>query len=140
MKYKIDFSVLHPKLRNGKPIKFGIYATNYLLSQLYEIVKKFDYVKKLWLYGSYAKRVARMRSDIDLIIELDDGCFDVREVEDALEASLQKQISLLNVLDYNGSWLQKCTDVERRKILVYDRDQEINKNIEPNEIESEISL
>ena len=81
-------------------------------------------VKKLWLFGSYARGEAREDSDVDLHIKAPKGIglFGLGGLYADLEEALGKEIDLITRIPEELEIFKKY--VERDEILLYDAERE----------------
>lgn len=77
-------------------------------------------VKKAYLFGSYARGEADDKSDIDLMVELDDrvGLFKFISIQLKLEELLDKKVDLISA---RGISRHVLPFIEKDKKLVYER-------------------
>ncbi len=77
-------------------------------------------VKRAYLFGSYARGDADEKSDIDLIVELDDrvGLFKFVGMQIKLEELLHRKVDLISA---NGISRHIQPFIEKDKKLVYER-------------------
>ena len=78
-------------------------------------------VKKAYLFGSYSRREATPKSDVDILVELDHTHpigMKFFVIQNELEDLLQKKIDLVST-EGISKYIQPTIDKE--KILIYDR-------------------
>ncbi|HEY4149973.1 MAG TPA: nucleotidyltransferase domain-containing protein [Chitinophagaceae bacterium] len=78
-------------------------------------------VKKAYLFGSYSRREATPKSDIDILVELDHSRpigMQFFVIQNELEDLLQKKIDLVST---GGISKYILPTIDREKILIYDR-------------------
>ena len=87
-------------------------------------------VKKLWLFGSYARGEAREDSDVDFHIKVNEGTtlFQLGGIYADLEEAMGKEIDIITRIPEELEIFKKY--VERDEILLYDSQQEGRANPE----------
>ena len=91
---------------------------------LMPVVKKYD-IKRIYLFGSYARGEARKDSDVDLLIEGDGvkGMMPFLELQESMEKHIGKKVDLVEygaVLKDNTRAGRRFREhVERDKVLLY---------------------
>ena len=114
------------KRHDGKPVIFGIYPLKDLIAKMVPVFHRFPDVECVWLYGSQAKRYRlRWDSDVDLLIKIPLMSVRHNVLEQALEEVTGKIVFTVDYDSYIKSGAGRSTDIERTKILIYDRDREI---------------
>ena len=85
-------------------------------------------VKKLWLFGSYARGEAREDSDVDFHIKVNEGTtlFQLGGIYADLEEAMGKEIDIITRIPEELEIFKKY--VERDEILLYDSQQEGRAN------------
>lgn len=115
------------RLHDGSPVRYGIYESNYLFGLIRDACEHLPEVSKIWVYGSYAKNGrARKHSDIDIIARLE-GPEEEQNPEDlerALEKELRKVVNVILDWEYDESDFKRMSNVERTKVLVYEKKEE----------------
>lgn len=92
---------------------------------LLPIAKKYD-IRKIWLFGSYARGEATADSDIDLLIEGGDtkGIISFLELQETMEKSVGKKVDLIEhdaVRNNNTRAGRRFREhIERDKVLLYE--------------------
>lgn len=91
---------------------------------LMPIIKKYD-IKKLYLFGSYARDEARGDSDIDILIEDYEkkGMMSFLELQESMENQLNKKVDLVEysaiTANITRSGRRFFEHIEREKVLLY---------------------
>ena len=88
---------------------------NYLAYHKNEFYKKFQ-ITKIGLFGSYARDEATIDSDIDIVIEMEEGVTQIHEKKEAFREMLEKTFG-------------KKVDIAREKYLTPLAKKEIMKDI-----------
>lgn len=67
-----------------------------LLKKLIDVIKKFDNIKKAWIYGSFSRKDDGPHSDIDVAIETEEkfSYFDLGEVKHQAEQALHRKVDV----------------------------------------------
>lgn len=117
------------KRHDGKPVIFGIYPLEDLIARMVPVFREFPEVECVWLYGSQAKRYRlRWDSDVDLMIKTPPLAVRRDILERTLEEAIGKVVFTVDYDSYIRSGAGRGTDIERTKILIYDRDKERERN------------
>jgi predicted nucleotidyltransferase len=102
-----------------------------MLKNLHSIWEKHE-LKKVYLFGSYARNEQKPTSDIDFLIEpdIDFSLFDLIKLQLDLEKELKINVDLIS----NNSISKFLKDsINRDKILIYSQNEELdNSFIEQN--------
>ena len=102
----------------------GIPSIDAIRTLLLPVVRKFG-IRKLYLFGSYARGEADISSDVDLLIEGHDGkgMMKFLELQELMEHSIGKKVDLVEseaVLKDNSRAGRRFRDhIERDKVLLY---------------------
>lgn len=77
-------------------LSFKKMGRNEILKKLNQELKKFNTIRKAWIFGSFARNEDNPKSDIDMTLETDSGFtyFDLAQVKHTLENSLHKKIDI----------------------------------------------
>ncbi|WP_338762425.1 nucleotidyltransferase domain-containing protein [Bernardetia sp. ABR2-2B] len=96
-----------------------------MLKNLHSIWKKYE-LKKVYLFGSYARNEQKPSSDIDFLIEhaVDFSLFDLIKLQLDLEKELNIDVDLIS----NNSVSEFLKDsINRDKILIYSQNEVFTK-------------
>ena len=96
-----------------------------MLQNLHSIWKKHD-LKKVYLFGSYARNEQKPSSDIDFLIEhaSNFSLFDLIKLQLDLEKELQIKVDIITV-DSVSKFLKDS--INRDKILIYSQNEVLEK-------------
>ena len=96
-----------------------------MLQNLHSIWKKHD-LKKVYLFGSYARNEQKPSSDIDFLIEhaSNFSLFDLIKLQLDLEKELQIKVDIITV-DSVSKFLKDY--INRDKILIYSQNEVLEK-------------
>ncbi len=66
------------------------------LKQIKSGIKKFPFIEKAWIYGSFAREEDGPKSDVDIALQTDDTFtyFDLAEVQHQLENSIKRKVDV----------------------------------------------
>lgn len=112
--------LIRKDIRGGE----GVLEIDTVRTLLMPIVKKYN-IKRLYLFGSYARGEARKDSDIDLLIEGNNthGLISFVAIQEAMEERLKKSVDLVeyDAMMKNDTRAGKRfrEHVERDKVLLY---------------------
>lgn len=112
--------LIRKDIRDGE----GVLEIDTVRTLLMPIVKKYN-IKRLYLFGSYARGEAREDSDIDLLIEGNNthGLISFVAIQEAMEERLKKSVDLVeyDAMMKNDTRAGKRfrEHVERDKVLLY---------------------
>lgn len=116
------------ELNKYLPLKFGkekVHPISYIRKCVSEVLKDeyYENVDKVFLFGSYSRKEATSKSDIDLRIEAHQpfGLFQLGNLHLDLEEKLNKKVDLLAVDldDITDERMRK--EVERDQISIFER-------------------
>ena len=116
------------ELNKYLPLKFGkekVHPISYIRKCVFEVLKDECYknVDKVFLFGSYSRKEATSKSDIDLRIETHQpfGLFQLGNLHLDLEEKLNKKVDLLalDMENFEDEKLKK--EVERDQICIFER-------------------
>ena len=99
-KYRKIIEELENKTRIDE--EHGILSIQTIKEIVLPILKKHN-INKCYLFGSYAKNMARDNSDIDLLVETDMTGLAYLNLIEELRDALQKKVDLLNLNDVSES-------------------------------------
>ena len=112
--------LIRKDLRGGE----GTLSVGAIKTLLMPVIKKYD-IRKLFLFGSYARGDAHADSDIDLLVEglNNKGMMSFLEIKDSMERQLGKEVDLVEydavLKDTSRSGKRFHDHVERDKVLLY---------------------
>ena len=116
------------ELNKYLPLKFGrekVHTISYIRKCVNEVLKDdyFSRVTKVFLFGSYSRKEANSKSDIDLRIEYDKGfgLIQLGNLHLTLEEKLNKKVDLMTAKmeDIDKEELKKA--IERDQICIFER-------------------
>lgn len=95
----------------------GVLSTERIEHVCAEVLDKYR-VQFCYLFGSYAKGTATEKSDVDLLICLDEGGLTFFEIAEKLREGLKKKVDLLDTKQL-GDNQQLITEILRDGIKIY---------------------
>lgn len=131
----VVFLFNYPVINHSNPINHSLihlyFIQLFMLQNLHSIWKKHE-LKKVYLFGSYARNEQKPSSDIDFLIEhdIDFSLFDLIKLQLNLETEFNIDVDLIS----NNSVSKFLKDsINRDKILIYSQNEEFeNSFIEQN--------
>ena len=96
-----------------------ILTTEYIKKESESIFKKYDFIDKVYLFGSYAKNKATSDSDIDIVVKLNTNVgMKLYSLYDDFENVLNKRV---DVLTENEIKAIMPKTYERDRVLIYEK-------------------
>lgn len=92
----LGMKALHVAEEKIDYIAFKKIDRNEVKKQLIVGIRKFEKIKKAWIYGSFSREDDGPRSDIDIALETEDdfSYFDLAEVQYQLEKTLKRKVDV----------------------------------------------
>lgn len=97
----------------------SVLTTEYIKNKSKSIFKKYDFIDKVYLFGSYAKNKATSDSDIDIVVKLNSNVgMKLYSLYDDFENALNKKV---DVLTENEIKAIMPKTYERDRVLIYEK-------------------
>ena len=96
-----------------------IYTINEIKEKMTPIFDAYNFIDKVYLFGSYAKNNANSNSDIDIVVKLNDKVgMKLYSLYDAIENILSKKS---DILTENEIMQIMPKSYEKDRVLIYER-------------------
>jgi predicted nucleotidyltransferase len=108
---------------DGQSVRESLYTIDEIIKIVSPIAQRYD-VKRLWLFGSYARGEATPDSDLDFRVELDEKCGLIKYAGLwlELEEALGMKIDLIST-DLSGEEFSKnkfLFQIAKDEVIIYD--------------------
>ncbi len=108
------------------PASQSIYSAEDITKKIIPVLES-EKIVKAYLFGSYARKEANERSDIDLFVKSNDPDFSLLNIAGIwlkLFEALGKEIDVYNLSGLEDAEDNFKKEFERDKVLIYDADKE----------------